>query len=234
MVYLALRVPSGAFWPTDAPSFYAFTLSPRLIARNVLEYADRAGTLAAAVTAILFLACRVRRVQFVERERDALLFAALWIPAMFALTVLLPVRSSLYALLPSTGGALAVGVAASAVSRARPDAFAKSALALLVLPVLLAPVYRTRNVPWVRLAEISEHVMTTLARETAGQHGGHIVLIDNPAERFNLDSAFGGLFPDAATLRLAGAWSGEIVTGPSGAQRPGDVTLRFSGGVLQQ
>lgn len=155
LMYLALRVPSGAFWPTDAPSFYAFTISPPLIARNVLEYADRTGTVAATVSLILAVACRMRRIQFAGSERDALLFAALWIPAMFALTVLLPVRSSLYALLPSIGGAVAVGAIASAVSRARPDVFAKSMLALLVVAAVLVPVYRSRNVRWVMLAEIS-------------------------------------------------------------------------------
>jgi hypothetical protein len=233
-VYLGLRVASGAFWPTNAPPYYAFTHSPTLIARNVLEYADRAGTVAAVVALVLLIACRTRRSQLLPSERDVLLFSALWIPATFALTVLVPVRSSLYALLPSIGSALAAGVVASAASRARPNVFAKAVLVLLLLAAVLIPVYRSRNVRWTALAIFSEQVMTTLVRETAGRPGGYLVLIDSDDTRVNLRSAFGGLFPEAARLRLGTAWSGEIVAEPEEAQRPGDLTLRLSGEVLSR
>jgi hypothetical protein len=231
-IYLVLRVASGAFWPTDAPPFYALTLSPSVIARNVLEYADRAGTVAAGAGLLLFGLCRVRRVGFAEAERRTLLFSALWIPAMFALTVLVPVRSSLYALLPSVGSALAAGAVASAALRARPVIFTRVVTALLVGAVLLVPVYRSRNGRWVELAELSERVMSTLQRETAGRSGGHLVLIDAIGERFNLDAAFGALFPDAVRLRLGNGWTGEIAARDEEPKRRADFIFQLSKGAL--
>lgn len=231
-VYLALRVPSGAFWPTDAPSFYAFTFSPAVLARNVLEYADRAGTVAAAVAIVIAAAARIRPGDVTEGERRVLIFAALWVPAMFALTVLVPVRSSLYALLPSAGSALAAGAVASAALRTRPERFARAAVVLIVAAAVLIPVYRSRNVRWVELAELSERVMTTLEGAAAGREGGHIVLIDDMEQRFNLDGAFGALFPEAVALRLGPGWSGEVVARPDEATRPGDLTFRLTPGAI--
>ena len=233
VLYLALRLPSGAFWPNDAPSFYAFTFSPALVGRNILEYADRAGT-TAAVVAILFAAVtRLRRQDFATGERRVLILAALWIPAMFALTVLVPVRSSLYALLPSIGSALAAGAVASAALRTRPERFAKAAIVLLVAAAALIPVYRSRNVRWVELAELSERVMTTLEGAAAGREGGHVVLIDDLEQRFNLDAAFGSLFPEAVTLRLGSGWSGEVVARPDEATRPADLTFWLTQGSIR-
>ena len=232
LAYLVLRLSSDAFWPHDAPAFYAFTFSPALIARNVLEYADRAGTLALGASLVLLATARVGRHDFDERERGVLLFAALWIPAMFALTVLVPVRSSLYALLPSIGTALIAGAIGSAASRLRPPAFAKTAIVLLVAAAMLVPVYRSRNVRWVAIAELSERILRTLERETAGRAGGHILLVDDRGERLNLDAAFGSLFPQAVRLRLGEGWTGEIVARPEEAQRQGDLAFVLSDGAL--
>jgi hypothetical protein len=71
------------------------------------------------VIVILLIACRIRQIQFIPSERNVLYFAALWIPAMLVLTVLVPVRSRLYALLPSIGSALSAGAVASAAARVR-------------------------------------------------------------------------------------------------------------------
>ena len=231
-IYLALRLRSGAFWPTDAPSFYAFTLSPALIARNVVEYADRAGTVAIAIALLLGLVARVRHRHLDRRERLALIFAGLWIAATYALTVFLPVRSSLYALLPSIGSALAAGAVASAASRISPSRFTTVAAALLVLTTALIPLYRSRNVRWVELAELSARVMTTLEGVAAGRAGGHVVLVDDPDARFNLDSAFGSLFPEAVTLRLGDGWSGEVVAQREEAERVGDLSFQLADGTL--
>ncbi|PYR56044.1 MAG: hypothetical protein DMF85_17770 [Acidobacteria bacterium] len=53
--YAILRSLSGAMTPSTAPYYYAFTADPRLIARNVFEYLDRAATLPAGVTALALL-----------------------------------------------------------------------------------------------------------------------------------------------------------------------------------
>lgn len=233
VIYVAIRVRSGAFWPADAPSYYAFTLSPALIARNVLEYADRAGTVAAAVSLLLFVFARLRGRDLDPRERLVIAFGALWIGAAYALTVFLPVRSSLYALLPSIGSALVATAIASAALRARPIAAHRVVLALLVVVAALLPVYRSRNVRWVMLAEASERVMTGVVGAVKDRAaGGHIVLVDAPGERVNLNAAFGALFPEALKLRLGNSWTGEIVTIAPQQQKPETLVFQLSRGSL--
>ena len=234
VVYLALRLQSGAFWPADAPDYYQFSFAPATVARNVLEYADRAGTAFAIVAIACAAAARVRWPGISHDERRVLGFAALWIISMFVLTVLLPVRSSLYALLPSIGSALIVGVVASAATRRHPARFRTAAIALIVLAVALVPVYWSRNVRWVRPAEVSERALQAIRADAAAQPAGHIVLVDAPAERFNLDAAFGALFPEAVRLYGGDAWTGEIVANAAEAQRRGDLVYRFSEGQLRR
>ena len=232
--YLALRAASGAFWPADAPSYYAFTLSPLAVGRNVLEYADRAGTTAAVAALLVSAFVRVRKVDVGPAERAALVLAVWWVPAMYALTVLLPVRSSLYAVLPSIGTALAFGALASAAMRRNPVRLARAATVLLIAAAALIPVYRSRNVRWVEPAELSERVMTTLQRETTGRPAGHVVLVDDVTQRFSLESAFGALFQDAVTLRLDPGWTGEIVTDLAASRRGADLVFRLANGTLDR
>jgi hypothetical protein len=230
-VYVALRLQSGAFWPGDAPSFYQFSFAPAIVGRNVLEYADRAGTVFVVVAAVLVAVTRTRWRDLTESERRVVHFAALWIVAMFGLTVFLPVRSSLYALLPSLGSALAAGAAAAAAHRRDPERFRSVAVGLLVAAALLAPVYRARNTRWVELAELSRSVLDTLAADVGSRPTGHIVLVDAPAERFNLAAAFGNLFPEALVLRLGRGWTGEIVT-PEDKDRAADFIYELRNGSL--
>lgn len=231
-IYVVLRLQSGAFWPTDAPSYYQFSFSPALIGRNLLEYADRAGTTAAIVAIALAAAARVRPRDVTADEQRVLMFAGLWAVATFGITLFLPMRSSLYALLPSIGTALAAGVIAAAAARRRPRLFRYAAIGLIAATFALSPVYRSRNVRWTSLAELSERVMTMIQRGASGRASGHVVVIDAPAERFNLQSAFGGLFPEAMRLRVGAEWTGEVVAAPAEAQRPGDLSYRLSNGRL--
>ena len=233
-VYAALRLQSGAFWPDDAPSFYRFSFAPALVGRNVLEYADRAGTVFAAVAALLVVLTRVRWHDVTGSERRVLGFAALWIAAMYALTVFLPVRSSLYALLPSLGSALVVSTVASAAYRRDPLRCRRAAVGLLVAAALLMPIYRARNTRWVELAELSERVLDRLAADVGSRPTGHIVLVDAPAERFNLAAAFGNLFPEAVQLRVGDGWTGELVSAPNEASGPADLIYRLSAGALER
>jgi hypothetical protein len=230
-IYAVLRTQSGAFGPADAPSYYQFSLSPLVLLRNIAEYADRGGT-GAAAAAIVLIAALGRNPVLTPEERAALRFAGLWIVGMYALTVFLPVRSSLYAVLPSCGAALAVAVVASAVRRDRPERFRLAATALMAVVVLLVPVYRARNVRWVEPAETSAHVMQTLQMATASKpEGGRVVLIDDPGERFNLDGAFGTLFPDALAVFVGNHWTGEISRSPDAAAGA-DLAYRYQAGGL--
>jgi hypothetical protein len=218
LAYLLLRAQSGAFGPSDAPAFYQFSSSPALLLRNVVEYLDRAATVSVAVTLVLLAACRWHRVAATADERRALGFAACWFPATYALTVLLPIRSSLYALLPSVATALAVAAIAARAQRANAIAFRRAAVGLIVVAALLVPVYRSRNQRWTELADLSALVIDTLQARAASLSPGLIVLIDDPGQRVNLDAALGSLLPEAIDLHLGAGWDGRIV--PPGDSLP--------------
>ena len=212
VVYAALRSTSGAFTPSTAPDYYRLSLAPALVLRNLAEYADRAGTLSAAVSVVMLLLVPPKAVRggaggepgerwFSDAERGVLFFAALWIPAMYALTLFLPVRSSLYALVPSAGSALIAGACASRALRSSPVRFHRAAAALLVTAAALIPVYRSRNDRWVAPADLSRHVMESIqATTTSFPAGGRVVLVDAPEAEVGLDEAFDQLFPDALAL----------------------------------
>jgi hypothetical protein len=122
------------------------------------------------------------------------------------------VRSSLYALFPSIGACLAAAVVATALLRAHPVRMRRTLAALVVLPLVLVPVYRARNVRWVNLADLSTAAMRELSRAAArSPETTRIVLIDRPDERFNLDATFGALFSDAVVLVLGERFTGEIL-----------------------
>jgi hypothetical protein len=244
-VYFVLRFQSGAFAPGDAPDYYRFTTSPLQLLRNVAEYADRAGTLAAAV-GLVYAGAAFRRPRtdpaaetgppFSTDERRALLFGALWIPAMFVLTVLLPIRSSLYALIPSIGSALIAAAVASRALRVAPARALRTSAALVVVAALLLPVYRSRNGRWVAPAELSAHVMNAVqATTTSFPAGGTVVLIDAPESDVSLDDAFGALFPEALMLFAGPMWKGAIVTPSQAPPRDPITTITFElrGGTLE-
>lgn len=236
LIYAGLRLSSGAFTPADAPVYYQFSLSPLLLLRNVAEYADRAATVSVVVSLLLVAIARGGRLHpstiargdlsvvegqaarapgppwFSDEERRTLRFTAVWIPAMYALTVVLPIRSSLYALIPSAGCALVAGACASRAARLSPRRFARTAMALILVAAALVPVYRSRNRRWVEPAELSMHVMQAIQATTSSfPAGGRVVLVDAPADDVGLDDAFDALFPDALALFSGDMWTGQIV-----------------------
>ena len=144
--------------PGNAPDFYQFVFAPPAVFRNILEYADRAATLTALL--LLFLLAIIRRRPALDpAERTAVTIGAAWALAGFAVTVFLPVRSSLYACFPSVGVALAGAAIATALWRAGTAQQRRAAAAVvLILPVLLIPIYRVRNGRWVELAVLSSAV----------------------------------------------------------------------------
>jgi hypothetical protein len=221
IVYAMLRGQSGAFTPSDAPDYYHFTIEPRALARNIVEYADRAGTVAAAVTIVLLTAARWKLAAWTPEERRCVVLGALWCVAGFGLTVFLPLRSSLYAVMPSIGCALIAGAAGSLALRTQPAAFTRVSAALVVLAVLLTPVYRTRNVRWVGAADLSSELRAVL-EDHATRHpaGGTVVLVDDTSKRINFSATFDTQFPKAATLFMGPHWSGGIA-GTDGATADG-------------
>jgi hypothetical protein len=198
--YAIARSFSGAMTPGSAPVYYRFTFAPAVVTRNALEYADRACTFAAAVTLLAWVVLRSPSSSGVRPAVVA--FGAMWILAGYAITVWLPVRSSLYACLPSVG---AVVIACECCqhwwgrsTRVRQDV---ALAAVAIIPVLCVPAYVARNHRWTDLADLSTACLRDIDERTrAVPAGGRLVLVDDRSERVNLQSAFGTLIGDAVAL----------------------------------
>lgn len=224
--YLGLRLQTDAFWPASAPSYYRLTFDPAAVAGNLLQYADRALTWPAFAALAIFAASPRLRLDPGERRIAAI--GAAWLVWMFAITVFVPARSSLYAVLPSVGSALAAGAVAAAALRAAPVRAEVILSILALLPLVLQPIYWRRNERWVRLADVSSQVLAEVRSAADASPGTPLVLLDDPSERFNLDAAFGSLFPDAAALFLPGTTA---VIGAENAP-PRAIVLRLRNGRL--
>jgi hypothetical protein len=209
IVYGVLRASSGAFGPSDAPSYYQFTFVPADVLRNAVEYLDRAATFVAATALVMAIVARTRP-RWTEADTRIALFAAVWFVAGFALTVFLPLRSSLYALYPSIGVAIAGGRLFPRLEEAAPNRMRLVIPVLLLLPFLLLPIYRQRNQRWIAPAEASRLLVADLQSMSAiVQPQTHVVALDTDDE--HLDSVFSGLFGDAVALYVRPDATGEII-----------------------
>lgn len=228
-IYAILRLRSGAFSPSEAPSYYQFTFDAGQLLQNAGEYIDRGATVATATAILWLLVSRGTGAPWVSTERRAMRLGAIWFVAGYGLTMFLPLRSSLYAVLPSVGTALIAGAIASHASAARPVAFRRVCAGLIAATVLLVPVYRARNVRWVGAADLStdlrRRMETIAARHPAG---GTIVLRDDPTRRITFSATFDTQFPKAATLFMGELWSGELegdLAGSRSSERGAVVTI---------
>jgi hypothetical protein len=201
--YGLLRSRTTAMTFATAPGVYQARLDAGRFVENALEYLDRSSTLAAAVAlAACLLARRWPRLD--AGSRRVLAMAAVWFAGMFAITVWLPVRSSLYACTPAAASAIAAALVASHAWDAIPAGRRRLALAVaLVLPLGLWPVYHARNERLANEARLSADVMRTLTGLAGAQPPvGGLVLVDDPTARPSLYQAFGPHLPDAAALAL--------------------------------
>jgi len=200
-VYLALRFQTGAMTPWTAPPYYRFTARPSVLARNVLEYSDRAMTFpaAAVILACLLFHTRTSAPWF---SKSVVLCGAAWIVGGYGLTVFLPVRSSLYACFPSIGACL---IAADAAGRqwalSTAAARRRAAVAGIVVVTGLTPVYLLRNRTTVANARFSSAVLHDLAHATdALPDGSTVVVVDDRHRRPNIETAFNMALNDAFEL----------------------------------
>lgn len=235
-LYGFLRVHSGAFGPLDAPDYYRFTLAPGAVLKNIAQYIDRAGTWPALAAAIVALGVRTRRA-LDEEERRVIRFGVLWFVAFYAITVFLPIRSSLYALAPSIGSALVTAPFAARAWRENPQRFGYVAGALVAVVALLLPVYRARNHGLVEPADLAAQSLSAIqnAARSRGQRGA-VVIVDHAEERVTLNDAFGNLFADAVHLFLGPQWSGALVPAASTRASGDEKDLVFelrNGGLIQ-
>jgi hypothetical protein len=231
-VYTVLRSRTGAMTFATAPAFYQPRFDLAGVAGNVLEYLDRSSTLAAAVVvATCLMARRLPRLDAADRGRLAV--AAVWTIALFAITVWLPVRSSLYVVTPAIGAAVAAATLIAGVWQMAPARSARlAAIVGLVLPLLLWPLYHARNQRLASEARLSAEVMAILSRHAfAARPLTGVVLIDDPQARPSLYHALGPHFPDAAALAFGRPIPVSLDNTPEASPQlvpAGPATLRFA------
>ena len=201
-VYLAARTAAGAMTPLDAPAAYRFVLSPEPVVLNALSYLDRGATLAASFVFLLATAAWVVPRPTPEQRRWVLL-GLVWMLGGYALAVLLPVRSSLYAVGPAAGASLAGAALVTALwdgggRAARCRAVLAGAFALAIA----VPIHWARIDEWVDSARLSTQVLDRLAPVVAALPPDAVIRLDDDrGRRINLDAAFGTLVETAVLIR---------------------------------
>ena len=212
-VYGVLRTFTPAFTPATAPSFYRFATDPILLLRNAAEYFDRSATLVVAA-ALLVFAIGNRSFESDTTLKKIVRLSVVWWAGMLAITIWLPVRSSLYAVCPSVGSALIGAVLIEQVRRRTSD-IRRSLIepVLAVSLVLTIPIYQIRNDAWVEGARVSQRTLTAI-RSNADElpMRGTIVLADeHGATVSNFRNAFGDLTTEALQTAFNREWDGLIV-----------------------
>ena len=188
-VSLGVRFWSGAFTPASAPAHYRYQFDVSTLFENAFAYADRVGTTAFLALLVFWLVAGLPGVRSgpagsVERSRSNRLIVkgAIWLGLSLAPTILLPVRSSLYAVLPSVGVMLIVGHFVERIARrVTTSAIRRSLVVLALIFIALVPVYRIRNARYVREAELSAQIVAELRRiasmQADGAPDGQLVVI---------------------------------------------------------
>jgi len=235
VVYLALRSVSGALTPWNAPDYYRLSLSPSVLGPNVLEYADRAATFGAAVLVLglLLFVRRPPRLSLIDSvERGIIVRGLVWLVFGYGLTVMVPVRSDLYACLPSVGVAVIAGAGGRALWRHVPTARQPAAIAaLLLLPLLLLPVYRGRNV----FARNDAALSTTVVRRVVAALRDRddltrVEVYQHAGEKPSIASALGGNLTAAIALGTGRQLDAEVHLTSPGDRWPAPTahTLRLT------
>jgi hypothetical protein len=200
-IYLTVRAQTPAMTPMTASEAYQFVRSPLALAGNGLEYLDRAGTFSLMVLVVAHL-LTWRRPVISPPVRRMLLLAAIWFAGTFALTIFVPNRSSLYALLPSAAPALVAGFLLQHLwDGTAPIARRRLVAAAVIVPWLLLPVYWTRNVRWVEIAELSSDTFAAVRRVARERPEVDVLLFrDDGSTRRSFAGAYDRLLPAAVGL----------------------------------
>jgi hypothetical protein len=203
-VSLAVRAWSGAWTPASAPSFYRYQFDLSTLLGHTYQYADRSATTPVLVFVVFWLVAGCPRISQGTDGRRRLKGAS-WLVLGFLPTLLLPVRSSLYALFPSIGAVIVLSdLVEGAASRLTPRALNRAIAFLVLLLVALFPVYKVRNRRYVREAELSAAVMREVTT-VGGERGRTVVVIRDVRDaRPTAEQAFGGLADEAGALMTDG------------------------------
>jgi hypothetical protein len=205
-MYFAARSSTSAMTPFTAPSYYRFTCDPGAILRNVLEYANRSSTLAAATLVAGAATLGLSRVSLEPVARRVCLCGAIWLIVGLGFAYVLPVRSDLYAAMPAVGSSLIAAAVGAALWQPATAARRRRALATaIVASLVLLPVYWLRTARLVRVAEFSASRLDELVILTRELAPRAFVPIDdvesNDPHSPNLAAAFGAAVNDAYELR---------------------------------
>jgi hypothetical protein len=212
-IYLALRARTEAFTPATAPSFYRLSASPDVLLPNALAYLDRSMTFTAAVLLFGLIAFARVKTSALESERRAAAKGAVWLVLGFAVTIMVPVRSSLYVVFPTIGSALIGMAAGNWLWRSIPEPRRVPALAaVLVLPLLLLPIHWLRQQTTKRQAMLSTRVLTAIQSAFHNSPATtRIVVLDDKPGKVTAASAFGAELPRAVELVAGKPLQVEIV-----------------------
>jgi len=136
-------------------------------------------------------------------RRSVIFVGFAWFCGGYAITMFLPVRSSLYSCLPSVGAAVVAAEFCSQLwmrSLGRKRDF--GLIARAIIPVLCFPIYLARNHRWTDLARFSQSVLTDLSPLLRDEpENSWLVFVDEDRERrVNVESAFGALLGSAIAL----------------------------------
>jgi hypothetical protein len=242
-VYAVLRSQTAAMTPVNAPWFYRPTFDARVLARNVVEYADRGMTFFALLTGIAAIVYGWRPGR-IGGPRDVggpryIAAAAAWFAGGYALTLWLPVRSSLYALLPSVGSALACAAACDALRQRKEHGslFARDVrmAAALACVLLLIPIYQRRNDRWVEPARLSARACDVIVANPPGP--GLVVLEDDADERRGYSSfmdAFGDVADVAMSVLAGRPMDARVVTPPARWSGTAAARYKLTGGRIER
>jgi hypothetical protein len=203
--YFALRAQADALTPATAPYYYKLTFSPATLAGNLLSYIDRAATLPVVAVIAAALTLQPWRTTANRRGvRPQIVLAGLaWLIGGYAITLFLPVRSSLYACFPSVGACvIAAEICGSWWLRSTVRSRRFALLAAIVLTLAAAPLHALRTARWVDLADLSNAVLTSLESATTPLPAGATVVVhDDRSRRANIEAAFGSMLDDAYELK---------------------------------
>jgi hypothetical protein len=212
-IYLAIRAQTAAMTPMSATSAYQFVTSPGALAGNALEYIDRACTFSLIV---LVLACLLawKRPSMTPSITRVVILGAIWMAGTYSLTVFVPNRSSLYALLPSAAPALIAGFVLQHLwTQSTPARQRWLVAAAVMLPLAALPVYWSRNVRWTEIAELSADTFGAV-RHVSRERPDVTMLVfrDDPGTRRSFANTYDELLPVAVRLAAGRDIRGELET----------------------
>jgi len=243
-VYYVLRSHSGALTASSAPAYYRLDLSLARVLSNGPEYLDRSMTFAAVLLVLFGLAYRPSIRALFREHRRLLWFALVWWVCGFAITMFIPVRSSLYACAPSIGFSIAaaamLGDAWGVLDERRRMQAIRAGLAI---PFVLWPIYHLRNKDLVDATDVSARLISALQRVAEDKGANTVVVLkDDCSHRASFDTALGTGLQEAVDLlvspRLA-VWMDPpardaALGGTPLPPAPPDVTLRLRNGQVVQ